>query len=74
MAVPISTPVFNAGAPRLLFEHRTLPDPKGFFPYDISLDGRRFLMVQPVEPEEAPSQINIVINWFEELKQRVPSK
>ena len=40
--------------------------------YDVSDDGR-FLMLQPVDEEATVSnQINIVQNWFEELKERVP--
>jgi hypothetical protein len=31
-------------------------------------------MLKPVEQlEAAPTQINIVLNWFEELKRRVPT-
>jgi hypothetical protein len=47
-------------------------------PWDISPDGKRFLMMK--EPEAAasasgsPRKINVVLNWFEELKQRVPTK
>ncbi len=44
--------------------------------YDISPDGERLLMVfpadQPDSGEPARPQINIVLNWFEELKERVP--
>ena len=44
--------------------------------YDITPDGQRFLMVftgdQTDAAEPARPQINIVLNWFEELKQRVP--
>jgi hypothetical protein len=44
--------------------------------YDISPDGTRLLMVFPADRpdsgEPARSQINIVLNWFEELKERVP--
>jgi hypothetical protein len=39
----------------------------------IRPDGKRFLMLKDVAPE-GPRKINIVINWFEELKQRVPRK
>ena len=36
-------------------------------------DGQRFLMLKPTEQAEAaPTQINVVLNWFEELKRRVP--
>ena len=32
-------------------------------------------MLKPVESQtSAPTQINVVLNWFEELKRRVPVK
>ncbi len=44
--------------------------------YDRSPDGERLLMVFPADQadsgEPARPQINIVLNWFEELKERVP--
>ena len=44
--------------------------------YDITPDGKRLLMVFPADQadsgEPARPQINIVLNWFEELKERVP--
>jgi hypothetical protein len=46
---------------------------QGVFNWDISPDGQRFLMVKPVEPQQAATQINVVLNWFEELKQKVPT-
>ena len=41
-------------------------------PYDVALDGR-FLMVER-DPDEMlmEEHINVVLNWFEELKQLVP--
>ncbi len=43
--------------------------------YDVSLDGQRFLMLKPNQQEaSAPTQINVVLNWFEELKRRVPTE
>jgi hypothetical protein len=30
-------------------------------------------MIQPVESEPPATQINVVLNWFEELKRRVPA-
>jgi hypothetical protein len=30
-------------------------------------------MLKPSEQEAAPTQINVVLNWFEELKQKVPA-
>ena len=42
--------------------------------YDVSPDGQRFLMLKPIEQAQAaPTQINVVLNWFEELKQKVPT-
>jgi eukaryotic-like serine/threonine-protein kinase len=79
MAVDIATqPSFAAGKPRMLFEGPYLPRTNfstlATMPnYDVSPDGQRFLMVKSSEQEAAaPTQINVVLNWFEELKQKVP--
>jgi Tol biopolymer transport system component len=76
MAVEIATqPSFTAGKPRVLFERPYLPTPVTFPNYDVSPDGQRFLMLKPTEQEAAaPTQINLVLNWFEELKRRVPAE
>ncbi|MHC4579950.1 MAG: protein kinase domain-containing protein [Planctomycetota bacterium] len=42
--------------------------------YDFDPVHRRFIMVKPLQDESAPMQINVVLNWFEELKRLVPSK
>ncbi len=39
--------------------------------YDIFPDGQRFLMIKQAE---AQTQINLVLNWFEELKRLVPTE
>ena len=73
MSVAMATqPGLTAGPPRKLFEGRYLSTDTGGAGYDVSADGR-FLMVQPVEPEQAATEINIVLNWFDELKRRVPA-
>lgn len=65
---------FSAGKPRMLFEGPYVATPTSFPYYDVSPDGQRFLMLKPVESQtSAPTQINVVLNWFEELKRRVPS-
>ena len=38
--------------------------------YDVAPDGRRFLMIQETK-ESAPLRINIMLNWFNELKRLV---
>jgi Tol biopolymer transport system component/predicted Ser/Thr protein kinase len=74
MAVDIATqPGFAAGKPRMLFEGRYEVAPFPVDNYDISPDGQRFLMLKPVEQAAGPTQINVVLNWFEELKQKVPT-
>jgi hypothetical protein len=30
--------------------------------------------LSPVSPRAIPTQINVVLNWFEELKAKVPAK
>jgi len=43
--------------------------------FDITPDGKSFvvLLPQPADPGKAPpAQINITLNWFDELKLRVP--
>jgi hypothetical protein len=43
--------------------------------YDGLPDGQRFLVVKPSEQEQAaPTQINVALNWFEELKRRAPAR
>jgi len=77
MAVEITTrPSFAAGSPKLLFEAGQYMPPTGPFSYpfpnyDVSPDGQRFLMITK---ESKPPQINVVLNWFEELKRRMPSE
>ncbi len=66
---------FTAGTPHMLFDGPYLPTSGSFPFYDVSPDGQRFLMLKPVESQaSAPTQINVVLNWFEELKQKVPVK
>ena len=58
----------SVDAPRTLFEGRfTFTGPvRG---YDVTPDGRRFLMVQPRDPPpQPPVELVLVENWFEELK------
>jgi hypothetical protein len=70
MSVRISDrPVLTAEVPRALFEGRYMRTDTGGAGYDVAADGR-FLMVQPVAPEAPAVQINLVVNWFEDLKRR----
>ena len=72
IAVSVQTqPSFSVGRPDVLFEglYATSTNPRGMRYYDLSPDGKQFLMVQV----ERQNQINVVLNWFEELKRLVPN-
>jgi serine/threonine-protein kinase len=70
MSVVMTTqPVLAAGPPRTLFVGHYLRTDTGGAGYDVAADGR-FLMVQPLEDEQPATRINLVINWFDELKRR----
>jgi len=74
MATDIATqPAFSAGKPRMLFEGPYVPSSQLASFYDVSGDGQRFLMLKPTEQAQATTQIVVVQNWFEELKQKVPT-
>ncbi len=72
-------PTFKPGKPQALFQRTYIPSG-----WDIHPDGKRFLMVNVTQktPDEStgestaepPRKINIVLNWLEELKQRVSGK
>jgi len=67
MEAEISTaPVVRVGAPRPAF---TLINMLGSF--EIMRDGR-LLGIQRTGTAEAATQIHVVVNWFQELAQRVP--
>jgi Tol biopolymer transport system component len=82
MAVSVKTdPTFSLETPRTLFRGTYVSvDPvelgSAFEAWDISPDGRRFLMMKGSGPATASKglRFNIVLNWFEELKQRMPTK
>ena len=63
-------PEFRTGEPRALFEARYERALLGFTNYDVAPDGS-FVMVRG-DRQPPPRRINIVLNWFEELKQKVP--
>jgi serine/threonine-protein kinase len=74
MAVDITSgPGFVAGSPRLLFEVPLVSYGDSFISYDVAPDGR-FLGIRDVNPDPPTNQINVVLNWFEELKRRVPTR
>ena len=72
---------FSPGAPARILSSPYYPglSTRGYDlrAYDISPDGQRFLMIKENEPADhrtgVGSTITVVMNWFEELKARVPA-
>ena len=75
MAVPIqTTPSFEYGKPTKLFTGR-YSMPLAVRAFDVAPDGQKFLMIkiaQTVDPAAQTASAFIVLNWFEELKARLP--
>jgi eukaryotic-like serine/threonine-protein kinase len=72
MAVDVATtPTFTAGKPRRLFDKRYEQSLALWPAYDVTSDGQRFVMVKRLDQDDAPAQINVVTNWFDELKRTV---
>jgi hypothetical protein len=71
VAAKVSASGVSVDKPRKLFEGRfNLTGPvRG---YDVTPDGRRFLMVQPRESPPQPVELVLVDHWFEELKRVAP--
>jgi Tol biopolymer transport system component len=65
---------FSASAPHVVHEGRFLQSHTGPTSFSITPDGSRFLRIQQVEPERAITRIDLVLNWFEELKAKVTSR
>jgi Tol biopolymer transport system component len=67
MAVEVSTNgLFQAGVPKTLFKA-----PAGVFAWDVSSDGKRFLMSVPSAPSTATQpKFTVVLNWQSALNKK----
>jgi Tol biopolymer transport system component len=81
MSVAVETKTaFSHGTPKLLFKSNYAgAGATSGIPWDIHPDGKRFLMMKSLEATSSTGpaphpKITVVVNWFEELKQRVPVK
>ena len=73
MAVTLDLEGGRVGQPHVLFAG-PYPDNPGWTrprSYDVSRDGERFLMTK-LPPDRPRPQIAIVLNWFDELRAKVP--
>jgi hypothetical protein len=80
MAAAVSnTPSFKAGVPVALFgavqnSVATVGAVTSGLDWDVTADGKKFLLATLARDENQQSPITVVLNWTEELKQRVPTK
>jgi DNA-binding winged helix-turn-helix (wHTH) protein len=77
-AVPVTyEPTLRVGAPQRLFETTArFPTVTGGRSWDVDPSGERFLMINAPSAAagDAGARIDVVVNWFEELKRRVPTQ
>jgi serine/threonine-protein kinase len=75
MVVPVDTLPATTPRPTALPIQMRMADGTAAHPgYDISPDGRRLIVVERADEEAAPPRLFVVLNWLEELKQRVPTR
>jgi hypothetical protein len=60
----VSRPTLRIGTPRVVFAGQSAYE-------DIAPDGQRLLVGRPVPPPPKPTQINVIVNWIEEVRQRL---
>jgi len=69
---------FVFGNPTTLFDNVIAASESEQSPYDVTPDGSQFIVRMPIGTDTtnaaAKTEIRVTINWFEELKARVPVK
>ena len=71
--VTVSTDKIAVGDPRKLFEARAAAGRRTSRQPTRSRRTGRFL-VHLLDPKAVPTQIDVVLNWFEELRTKVPAR
>ncbi len=61
---------FSVGPATRLFEHAGWLPSGNYAPYDISADGQRFILAGPAGADAPEPSIRVVMNWFEEFRDR----
>ncbi len=80
VAVETEGDSFGRGVPKQLFEGNFLGGMAGvvvggetYMDYDVSADGQQFVMFPDAGQSTQTGMVTLVINWFDELKQLVPT-
>jgi hypothetical protein len=60
--------VLRPGASQRLFDTHSRPISTVAWRYDVTPDGKRFLLASPVDASAGPPPLNVVVNWDAELK------
>ena len=72
MSVGVQTqPAFKPGMPRALFSAAGY---LGYGNYDVAPDGEHFLMIKQEDISTSPRELNVIVNWPDELARRVPQE
>jgi serine/threonine-protein kinase len=59
--------------PRKLFEGNYVGSLEGLQEFDISADGKRFVMIKNLQDGVSETrELRVILNWFEELKRKAP--
>ncbi len=67
-----TTPTLKIGTPRMLFKAGLF---SGSYPFiDVTPDGQRFLVVKSEEQEQTMAKVQVIFNWFEEIKKSVRTR
>ena len=68
----LTTPELSFGSPEPLFSYPSLATTNANqVTYDVSADGKRFVLVGVLESlEDAPPALHVVENWYEEFRER----
>ena len=70
IAVKVTTaPSFSPGSAERLFSSPSLVEQWSYPAYDVSADGQRFVLIEPVGGPQ-PAAIRVVQNWYEEFRDR----
>ena len=74
MAVDVTTqPLFSVSTPRVIIPANVIGDTGGLDAFDVSPDGQRFLVHEQSSEAAQTAQINVILNWSEELRRRSAS-
>jgi len=74
LAVKVETsPTFSFGKARSLFNGSYGFSTTEAQNYDVTPDGRRFVMLKPRQDPRQAQPLEAVVNWFDDLRQRAPA-